>query len=123
MAFMGQTRIAQKVRIFISSASFYLLILLRLAINLFLHDTQSSMALLKSPLMSLSELLCPLPASRDLWFAQSASEWKSRFLQKGTSSISNKASLVDGLRNSTIFDVSQDRIDIHLSYLTALYGF
>src|SRR5436190_127175 len=81
------------------------------------------MALLKSPLMSLSELLCPLPASRDLWLARSASEWKSRFLQKGMSSAPDTARLVDGLRNSTVFDVSRDHIDTHLSYLTALYGF
>jgi hypothetical protein len=43
-------------------------------------DRQSSMALLKPPLISYSEMQLPLPSPSNLWQAKSAAIWKSAYL-------------------------------------------
>ncbi|KAF2192018.1 hypothetical protein K469DRAFT_732066 [Zopfia rhizophila CBS 207.26] len=55
---------------------------LRLVYRVFEHDRQSSMALLKLPLISYSEMQLPLPASEDLWRATSAETWKALCLSE-----------------------------------------
>jgi hypothetical protein len=49
-------------------------------------DRQSSMALLKPPLISYSEMQLPLPSSDYLWQAKSASFWKQAYLERIRSS-------------------------------------
>lgn len=56
----------------------------RLAIHVFLHQIRASIAFLQNPHISLSDISLPLPASRDLWLAQSAEEWRTRYLLRQT---------------------------------------
>ncbi|KAH9868347.1 hypothetical protein J1614_007419 [Plenodomus biglobosus] len=53
---------------------------LRLVYHTFELDRQSSMALLKPPLMSYSEMQLPLPSANILWQAKSAESWKAAYL-------------------------------------------
>jgi hypothetical protein len=52
---------------------------LRLAYRAFEHDRQSSMSLLKPPLISYSEMQLPLPQSDALWHADTAQLWKQAY--------------------------------------------
>ncbi|KZM19729.1 nucleic acid binding [Ascochyta rabiei] len=54
---------------------------LRLIYRVFELDRQSSMALLKPPLMTYSEMHLPLPCSNHLWLAKSAVAWKAAYLE------------------------------------------
>lgn len=53
---------------------------LRLVYRAFELDRQSSMALLKPPIMAYSEMQLPLPSSNRLWQAKTAALWKSTYL-------------------------------------------
>ncbi|PWO22604.1 SAP30-Sin3-bdg domain containing protein [Pyrenophora tritici-repentis] len=53
---------------------------LRLVHRTFEFDRQSSMALLKPPLLSYAEMQLPLPSSNILWQAKSAAAWKAAYL-------------------------------------------
>lgn len=53
---------------------------LRLIYRAFELDRQSSMALLKPPLISYSEMQLPLPSANNLWQAKSAATWKSAYV-------------------------------------------
>ncbi|KAF2856663.1 C6 transcription factor-like protein RegA [Plenodomus tracheiphilus IPT5] len=53
---------------------------LRLVYRAFELDRQSSMALLKPPLMSYSEMQLPLPSANILWQAKTAASWKAAYL-------------------------------------------
>ncbi|CAA9965743.1 C6 transcription factor RegA [Pyrenophora teres f. maculata] len=53
---------------------------LRLVHRTFEFDRQSSMALLKPPLLSYAEMQLPLPSSNILWQAKSAASWKAAYL-------------------------------------------
>ncbi|KAF3046227.1 hypothetical protein E8E11_004133 [Didymella keratinophila] len=59
---------------------------LRLIYRVFELDRQSSMALLKPPLMAYSEMHLPLPSSNRLWLAKSASAWKAAYLENNWNS-------------------------------------
>jgi hypothetical protein len=54
---------------------------LRLVYRAFELDRQSSMALLKPPLISYSEMQLPLPSPKNLWQAKTASAWKHAYLE------------------------------------------
>ncbi|KAJ4286850.1 hypothetical protein N0V90_013103 [Kalmusia sp. IMI 367209] len=56
----------------------------RLVFRYFELDRQSSMALLKPPLISYGEMKLPLPLSDALWLAPSATAWKAAYLQDPT---------------------------------------
>jgi hypothetical protein len=53
---------------------------LRLVYHTFELDRQSSMALLKPPLISYSEMQLPLPSPNTLWHAKTASAWRLAYL-------------------------------------------
>jgi hypothetical protein len=53
---------------------------LRLVHRAFEFDRQSSMALLKPPLLSYAEMQMPLPSANTLWQAKSAANWKMAYL-------------------------------------------
>jgi hypothetical protein len=53
---------------------------LRLVYKFFEFDRQSSMALLKPPLISYAEMRMPLPCTDALWQAPSATAWKVTYL-------------------------------------------
>ena len=56
--------------------------LLRLIYRTFALDRQSSMALLKPPNFSYSEMQMPLPSCNILWQAKTAATWKTAYLEK-----------------------------------------
>ncbi|KAK7190195.1 C6 transcription factor [Paraphaeosphaeria sporulosa] len=71
---------------------------LRLVYRYFEFDRQSSMALLKPPLISYAEMNLPLPHSDALWQAPSASAWKTTYL----------TTLGATARRPTLFDCLED---------------
>jgi hypothetical protein len=94
-----------------------------LAIQLFIHDTQSSISFQKSPLLLLTELTFPLPESRSLWLAKSAAEWKARYLRRPPLNLSPVPRLIDVLHDLTLLDVMQDHVDVDLCFTTLIYGY
>ncbi|KAH7007006.1 hypothetical protein EDB80DRAFT_842197 [Ilyonectria destructans] len=56
---------------------------IRLVHLMFVHDAQASMTLFVNPLLSCADLDLPLPSDNDLWFAGTATEWKTRILSRG----------------------------------------
>ncbi|PKS08465.1 hypothetical protein jhhlp_004848 [Lomentospora prolificans] len=62
----------------------------RIAYRAFITDTQASIALSTNPLISFAEMKTPMPASRRLWLARSAEEWKTVYLtlSQGPSAVS-----------------------------------
>ncbi|KAL1796297.1 hypothetical protein ACET3X_004837 [Alternaria dauci] len=55
---------------------------LRLVHRAFEFDRQSSMALLKPPLISYAEMQLPLPSANALWQAKNAATWKMAYLER-----------------------------------------
>jgi hypothetical protein len=87
-----------------------------------MHDMQTSIAFLTNPLISYTEMTFPLPASRDLWFANSAAEWRDTYLRKGILIASQTPSFMDGIHDVTLFELAQDRIDSQMCSLARLYS-
>ncbi|KAK4942424.1 hypothetical protein LTR10_017871 [Elasticomyces elasticus] len=54
----------------------------RLALHLFVRDTETSMSLLNRPIISYAELSLELPFSRDIWLAKTAKEWREVYLDR-----------------------------------------
>ncbi|EMD89583.1 hypothetical protein COCC4DRAFT_159085 [Bipolaris maydis ATCC 48331] len=71
---------------------------LRLVYRAFEFDRQSSMALLKPPLVSYAEMQLPLPSSNALWQAKSATSWKAAYLNLPPSTV-NKPSAMECFLN------------------------
>lgn len=71
----------------------------------------------------LPELSFPLPAARDLWLAQSAEDWKSKFFAKQPVSFSSLLRLVDILHDTTLLDVLHEHVDVDLCCITLQYGY
>lgn len=94
----------------------------RLAIHLFLHDTRASAALQKPPLLPLSELNFSIPASRDLWLADTAVKWKQKYLTKSALA-SPIPRIIDVMHDISLFDVLRDHIDTGVCSLAVLHGF
>jgi hypothetical protein len=99
----------------------------RLVYHVFLHDAQASMSLLINPIISYAELSLPLPESRELFFAESAEEWKSIYLSILESSLSaeNVPSFTDNVRSFPYSVVSPTctRVDYSLTTLATLHAF
>ncbi|KAF7544900.1 hypothetical protein G7Z17_g9585 [Cylindrodendrum hubeiense] len=95
----------------------------RLVIHMFFHDIQSSIALCKNPLMSYNELCFTLPASRDLWRARTAEEWRDVSLTKKPMPNGGIPRVAEVTQCMTILDDLEDRIDIELSCTALLHGF
>lgn len=54
----------------------------RLAYRLLSHDASSSMALLVNPLISYAEFTAPVPASEEVWSAESPEHWKPLWMSR-----------------------------------------
>ncbi|KAL4914077.1 hypothetical protein BDW62DRAFT_213698 [Aspergillus aurantiobrunneus] len=91
----------------------------RLVHHLFLHDAQSSLMLNINPLISYAELELPLPMIRPLWEAKSAMEWRDICLATATPGPERLPSLVDTLRDMSLW---QGPIDYQLSGFAILHG-
>jgi len=91
---------------------------------MFIHDTRASIALQKPPLVSVTEITTSLPASRSLFLAGSAAEWKTKYMEQIPSSSAPKSlKLQDIIQDITIIDKHHAEIDVSFCYVAALYGF
>ena len=93
--------------------------IIRLVYHVYLHDSQTAVALNVNPLISYADLELPLPAARPLWEAKSAIEWKQLYR---VLTPERMPSLADTLRDMSQLSTFQDRIDIQLSALVLLHG-
>lgn len=74
--------------------------------------------------MSYSELTLPLPERKELWFAKSASEWKTLYLSGTVRHQNSKLpSIADAYRNVRQLAENSARIDMQLSVSILLHGF
>ncbi|KFY88805.1 hypothetical protein V498_06665 [Pseudogymnoascus sp. VKM F-4517 (FW-2822)] len=62
----------------------------RLVFHLFIRDAQTSISLMVPTIISYAELSLPLPESRNLFLARTATEWKSTYLSQTSSINSNE---------------------------------
>jgi uncharacterized protein YsxB (DUF464 family) len=77
------------------------------------------MALNVNPVISYADMELPLAASRHLWEAKSATEWKDRF---GTMAPGRLPSLADLLRDMSQITVFQDRVDAQFAASVLIHG-
>lgn len=96
----------------------------RLVLHLFFHDIQSSIGFCKNPLMSYTELNFGLPASRDLWRARTAEQWRSIYLAKTKANPERSIPKVSEVMHCTeILDDFEHLVDMELCYMALLHGY
>lgn len=96
----------------------------RLVLHMFFHDIQTSIGLCKNPLMSYTELSFSLPASRDLWRARSAEQWRSIYIAKTSDGPERTIPRVSEVMHCTeILDDFQKLVDMELCYMALLHGY
>ncbi|KAK1596862.1 uncharacterized protein LY79DRAFT_33894 [Colletotrichum navitas] len=96
----------------------------RLVLHMFFHDIQTSIGLCKNPLMSYTELNFGLPASRDLWRARSAEQWRSLYLAKTSAAPDRIIPRVSEVMHCTeILDEFEQLVDTELCYMALLHGY
>lgn len=93
-----------------------LLTFIRLVYHLFLHDSQTSIVLNITQVISYAELELPFPAIRKLWEARTATEWREIYLSEITSA-SHLPCLSDALQDMSQLTTFQERIDLQFSSL------
>ncbi|KAJ5756922.1 uncharacterized protein N7511_007104 [Penicillium nucicola] len=91
----------------------------RLVYHLFMHDSQTAMSLNVNPIISYADMELPLPASRQLWEAKSATEWKDLF---GGMTPERLPSLADLLRDMSQLTIFQDRVDTQFAASILIHG-
>lgn len=94
----------------------------RLILHMFLHDAQVAMVGSKNPLISPSQLLMPLPASRELWLAPNAQAWRHTFLRIRPPSQEDTPTLVDFFGQTTMIDRFDSVYDKSLCLLVSCHG-
>ncbi len=94
--------------------------LFRLVLRVFVHELRGSIAFGRVPLLSVSEITFALPASRDLWDAESPEEWKARYLAKPAQQ--RDISIIDVMHDRSRLDANKDVIDVNLTAHTLLYA-
>ncbi|KDN72417.1 hypothetical protein CSUB01_00100 [Colletotrichum sublineola] len=96
----------------------------RLVLHMFFHDIQTSIGFCKNPLMSYTELNFSLPASRDLWRARSAEQWRSLYLAKTSAAPDRIIPRVSEVMHCTeILDDFEQLVDTELCYMALLHGY
>ncbi|KAF6843178.1 C6 transcription factor [Colletotrichum musicola] len=96
----------------------------RLVLHLFFHDIQSSIGFCKNPLMSYTELNFGLPASRDLWRARTAEQWRSIYIAKTKATPERNIPRVSEVMHCTeILDDFEHLVDMELCYMALLHGY
>ncbi|EED24420.1 C6 transcription factor RegA [Talaromyces stipitatus ATCC 10500] len=96
----------------------------RLAIQLFQHDAQTSMAILSPPLISYSEISVPLPATSALWNANSAFEWHDLYCEELASMGSmHLPTVMECVANLDVLDLSGKFIDQKVSCEAVIHAF
>ncbi|EGX94073.1 C6 and C2H2 transcription factor RegA-like protein [Cordyceps militaris CM01] len=95
----------------------------RLVFHCYLREAQVSMTTLTNPCMSYGELTLPLPESRELWFAPTAVEWKSKYIERHSGQTKRPPSLGDLLAEAHKLPANASRLDLQLSISIYLHGF
>ncbi|KAI8161302.1 hypothetical protein K4K49_000467 [Colletotrichum sp. SAR 10_70] len=96
----------------------------RLVLHLFFHDIETSIGFCKNPLMSFTELSFSLPASRDLWRARTAEQWRSIYIAKTNAAPDRTIPRVCEVMHCTeILDDLEQLVDMELCYMALLHGY
>ncbi|KAF5661538.1 putative transcription factor Pig1p [Fusarium heterosporum] len=95
----------------------------RFVFHLFLRDSQQSMTTLTNPVMSYAELTLPLPASKELWYAKTANDWKHAYLRREAGEVKRAPSVCDLFRDLNLLAESRHRIDTQFSAAIYLQAF
>lgn len=96
----------------------------RLVLHLFFHDIETSIGFCKNPLMSFTELSFSLPASRDLWRARTAEQWRSIYIAKtNTASDRTIPRVCEVMHCTEILDDLEQLVDMELCYMALLHGY
>ncbi|KAI0482199.1 hypothetical protein GGR56DRAFT_618982 [Xylariaceae sp. FL0804] len=95
----------------------------RLAFHSYLRDAQTSMTTLSSPIMSYAELTLPLPESKELWFARSATEWKQQYLQLAAGHSQRPPCLGDLIWDVNLLTANKRRLDTQFANSIYLHAF
>ncbi|QGA20917.1 hypothetical protein EYB26_008627 [Talaromyces marneffei] len=93
----------------------------RLAIQLFRHDAQTSLAILSPPLISYAEFAIPLPVTSALWNASSAFEWHDLYCKELASMNSmHVPTVIECVANLDLLDLTQRFTDLKMSCETVI---
>ncbi|ESZ93895.1 hypothetical protein SBOR_5716 [Sclerotinia borealis F-4128] len=95
----------------------------RLSLKLFQHDTRASLALQKAPLISFTELSFSIPASRELFLAESAADWKLKYVEILHSPPTPPPRLINIKHNLCSLEEYRELCDVNLCYEALLNGF
>ncbi|RGP81584.1 putative transcription factor pig1p [Fusarium longipes] len=95
----------------------------RFVFHLFLRDSQQSMTALTNPVMSYAELTLPLPASKELWYAKTAKDWKHAYLRREDGHVKRAPSVGDLFRDLNLLAENRHRLDVQLSAAIYLQAF
>lgn len=76
-----------------------------------------------NPHISYSELTLPLPEARELWFAETAQEWKMYYLERNSGHNDRPLALGDLLRNIGELTTEHHRLDLQYAVTIFLHGF
>lgn len=87
-----------------------------------MHDTRASIALQKNALVSLTEFSFSVPASRSLFMASSAEQWKSIYIETCLSH-HPLPPLGDVMHDVHMLDNLSKEIDVDLCYASILHSF
>lgn len=81
------------------------------------------MTTLTNPCLSYSELSLPLPEARELWLAESAGQWKERYLRKNGGQDKRAPSVGDLMHDIHLLTKNHSRLDVQYSLFIFLHGF
>ncbi|XWW97136.1 hypothetical protein V2A60_005117 [Cordyceps javanica] len=95
----------------------------RLVFHCYLREAQASMTTFTNPCMLYGELTLPLPESRELWFAQTAVEWKTKYMERHSGQTKRPPSLGDLFGEVHKLPANASRLDLQLSISIYLHGF
>ncbi|KAG6048031.1 hypothetical protein E4U17_007307 [Claviceps sp. LM77 group G4] len=95
----------------------------RLVFHCYLREAQASMTTLTNPCLSYAELTLPLPEARELWFANTAEEWKAQYLERTAGHTKRPPSIGDLFHDVHLLTENNARLDTQFSISIFLHGF
>lgn len=98
----------------------------RVVYRLFAFCTHEASLKSTSSALSFTEICTPIPATKDLWHAPSAAQWRDLYLLRvgnvGASSAKNIITLLDCLQRPSIFQEFPSSLDRELAFNAVLYS-
>ncbi|KAF4505306.1 hypothetical protein G6O67_007270 [Ophiocordyceps sinensis] len=95
----------------------------RLVFHCYVREAQTSMTTLTNLCVSYSELSLPLPEARELWPAETAVQWKERYLDRNRGQSKRAPSVGDLLHDVHLLRQNHSRLDVQYSISIFLHGF